>query len=333
MTDLLTDTTPSPIKAFLIGKQGHGKTGAKASLIALGYKLRMLNFDNGADILRNLLTNPYYPYHKYMLDNNISLKSAISVLTITEDMKKIVEDNKSRFVPKSARGYSRAIDMMDSWIDGKENYGSITTWGDDVILDIDTLGTMADLAYFQIQELNGRLGARQEGYDYLRDVGGAQGLLRNLMQTLFSPYIKCNVLINSHVTWVDEAKGFMSKPNLESLSDPIGYPTAIGIALSPIVGKWFNNVFIVEQTGSGLTQKHEISTVPIKNIAAKNSLPGLLKPRYPIETGMAEIFCALRGEKVPQELIDSCGKKKSSVASIPGTISKVTPIPTKTTAA
>lgn len=325
--DLLTDKTTQPIKAFLVGKQGTGKTGSKACLVAMGYKLRMLNFDNGADILKNLLTNPYYPYRKYMEEHEISLAGAISVITITEEMKKIIEDQKSRFIPKSARGYSRAVDMIDNWIDGETKLGPALSWDSNTILNIDTLGTLADLTYFHIQELNGRLGERQEGYNYQRDVGGAQGLLRNLMQTLFSPYMKCNILIDSHITYVDESKGSYERPNLESISDPIGYPTCIGRALSPVVGKWFNNVFIIEQSGSGLTEKHEISTVTLKNIAAKNSLPGLLKSRYPIETGLAEIFATLRNEPKPLDLIEACSKMKPKVTSIPGKI------PTKTTAA
>ena len=315
--DLLTDSSKPPIKAFLVGKQGHGKTGSKASLVAMGYKLRMLNFDNGADILKNLLTNPHYPYRKYMEDHKIPLKGAIDVCTITEEMKKITEDHKSRFVPRQARGYSKTIDMIDNWVNDEVKLGPVLSWDENTILNIDTLGTLADLAYFHIQELNGRLGARQEGYDYQRDVGGAQGLLRNLMQTLFSPHFKCNILIDAHITWVDESKGTYERPNIESISDPTGYPSAIGRAISPIIGKWFNNILIIEQTGSGVTEKHEISTVPIKNIAAKNSLPNILKPRYPIETGLAEIFCALRGEPSPTDLIEKC-KPKSRVASIPG---------------
>ncbi len=329
MTDLLTDTTFSPIKAFKVGKQGHGKTGADACLVAMGYKLRILDFDNGSDILKNLLTNDYYPYKKYMFDHKIPAQGAISVQKISEQMVKKVEkigvEETARFVPKSAKGFTRTVDILEEWKDGNINYGPVETWGNDVILSIDTLGTLSDLAYFHIQALNGRLGARQEGFDYQRDVGGAQGILRNLIQKLFSPLIKCNVLIGAHITYVDESKGSFSQPTLESISDPIGYPQAIGRALSPVIGKWFNNVFIIEQSGSGLSSKNEILTQPSKNVAAKTSLPGLLKSRYPIETGMAEIFCALRGEPSPKELIEACAKMKPKVAAIPGT--KTTPIP------
>jgi uncharacterized protein YqkB len=329
MTDLLTDTTHPPIKAFKVGKQGHGKTGADACLVAMGLKLRILDYDNGSDILKNLLTKPFYPYHKYMLDHKIPLSNAINVQKISERMikktEKIGVDELTRYVPEKARGFSKTVDLLEDWKDKEVNFGPIETWESDVILSIDTLGTLADLAYFHTQNLNGRLGARQEGFDYQRDVGGAQGILRNLIQKLFSPLVKCNVLINAHITYVDESKGFSSVPTLESISDPTGYPQAIGRALSPVIGKWFNNVFILEQAGSDFNPTYEIRTMPSKNVAAKTSLPGLLKSRYPIETGMAEIFCALRGEKPPQELIDACSKMKPKVAAIPGT--KTTPIP------
>ena len=38
-------------KMLLIGASGSGKTGALASLAAAGYKLRILDYDNGLDFL------------------------------------------------------------------------------------------------------------------------------------------------------------------------------------------------------------------------------------------------------------------------------------------
>lgn len=316
MPDLLDHHSSQTTKSFIVGNQGDGKTGAKASLVALGYKLRMLDFDNGADILKNLLTRYDYPYRKYMEDNKIPLRGAVSICTISEKMRK--HPKEGRFIPATAQGWEKMVDMLENWTDGETKLGPVESWGNNTILDFDTFGTLADLAYFHIQALNGRLGARQEGYDYQRDVGGAQGILKNLLQKIFSKEIKCNILINSHITWVDESRGSAERPRVDGvLSDPKGYPTAIGRALSPTIGKYFNNVLIIEQTGSGLTNKHEICTVPMKGISAKTALPNVLKPRYPIETGLAEIFCALRNEPEPKAIIDACGRK-SNIARIPG---------------
>ncbi len=319
MTDLLDHHSSESTKTFIIGKQGHGKTGAKASLVAIGYKLRMLDYDNGADILKNLLTNYHYPYRKYMEDHNIPLRGAVNICTITEQMTKKTEDGRSRPVPKNANGFTKTIDMLENWTDGETKLGPVESWDNDCILDIDTFGTLADLAYFHIQALNGRLGARQEGYDYQRDVGGAQGILKNLLQKLFSPLIGCNILINSHITWVDESGGTSERPRNDGITtDPTGYPSAIGRALSPVAGKYFNNVLMVEQSGSGVTSKHEIVTVPLKGVSLKTSAPGLLRPRYSVETGLAEIFCTLHNKPPPTELIEAFTKLKPKVTPIPG---------------
>ncbi len=277
----------------------------------------MLDFDNGADILKNLITNPYYPYRAYMEEKKIPLRGALNYITITEQMVK--HKSEGRFVPKSALGFERMVDLLENWVDGEIKLGPVESWGNDTILVIDTFATLSDLAYYRIQALNGRLGARREGYDYQRDVGGAQGILGDFLKKIFNPFIKCNVLTSSHVTWVDESKGTSERPRVDGIeTDPTGYPSAIGRALSPVVGKYFNNVLSIEQSGSGLTEKHEIITVPKNGISAKTALPGLLKLKYPVETGLAEIFCALRGEDPPKDLISKFEKLKPKVASIPG---------------
>ncbi len=196
MPDILDHASGQTTKLFIVGDQGEGKTGSLIALAAIGYKIRILDFDNGADILKNLLTNYAYPYRKYMEENNIPLRGAINICTITEPM----EMNKieGRFVPKTAKGFAKAVSMIENWQDGDIKLGPIETWGTDTVLVTDTFGTLADLAYFNIQSLNSRLGARQEGYDYQRDVGGAQGVLKNYLQKLFSPQIKCNIICISH---------------------------------------------------------------------------------------------------------------------------------------
>jgi hypothetical protein len=318
MTDLLDHHSSEITKTFIVGKQGTGKTGLIASAVAIGYKAIILDFDNGVDILKNLLTSYKYPYRKYMEDNKIPLRGAVNICTISEQMIKHKTEN--RFVPKSASGWTKMVDMLEHWKDGEIDLGPAESWGSDTILVLDTFGTCSDLAYFHIQALNGRLGARQEGYDYQRDVGGAQGILKNLLQKLFSKYIQCNVLINSHITWVDESKGISERPRSDGVvsDDPTGYPSAIGRALSPVAGKYFNNVLMVEQSGQGITSKHEIVTVPAKGVSIKSSAPGILKPRYSVETGLAEILCTLSGKDEPKSLTDMFAALKPKVTSIPG---------------
>ena len=65
-------------KLMLLGESGAGKSGALASLVTAGYKLRILDFDNGLDTLKNYLTDPTSAYAKEILAKGIDLNEAVS---------------------------------------------------------------------------------------------------------------------------------------------------------------------------------------------------------------------------------------------------------------
>lgn len=315
MPSILDHHSKLTTKMINIGEPGTGKTGALAALVAAGYKVRLLDCDNGADTLLPLLTHPKYPYAKYMADHNIDVAQGLIYCTITERMK--IDVNEKRPVPRTAAGFGKAMAMLENWKDGDINLGHIETWDTDCVLVIDTFGTLADLAFFNIQALNRRLGARREGFDFQRDVGGAQGVLIDLLKLLYDPAIKCNVIIMSHVTWVDESRGIADRPKSGEnvLQEVKGFPSAIGRALSPVIGKYFNNVLYTSMSGSGASVRREIWTVPREGVRVKNSAAATLKPSYNVETALAEIFAALRGEPEPLDLIKACGRPSGPSAS------------------
>ena len=53
MPSLSSHQSNSFTKLLLTGDSGSGKTGALVSLVALGYKLRVLDLDNGLDSLKS----------------------------------------------------------------------------------------------------------------------------------------------------------------------------------------------------------------------------------------------------------------------------------------
>ena len=80
------DPTNDPAKIYLVGETGSGKTGAKASLVCAGYKLRMIDTDKGFKTLRSLLTDPHYPYADYMRRHNIDPSKNVSVIPVDTPM-------------------------------------------------------------------------------------------------------------------------------------------------------------------------------------------------------------------------------------------------------
>ena len=94
------DTT----KLLFVGDSGAGKTGALASLAAAGYKIRILDLDNGVDVLRDLLTSSKYP--KDAVGN-------VDYVTITEPMKNVG----GKLIPAKASVWQRLTSMLGEWKD------------------------------------------------------------------------------------------------------------------------------------------------------------------------------------------------------------------------
>jgi hypothetical protein len=316
----LFDASTESAKMLLIGDQGHGKTGAKAALIAAGYKLRMIDVDRGSKILRSLLTDPHYPYAAYMKKHGIDPREPgrISCIPINVPMDvtntTVRRDGRNMsydiLAPTSARPWAQVLDLMKNWKDGDLNLGAITDWDNDTIFDIDTLSTLAELAKYWNQALNNRLGALED--DHGRDTGAAQELVSRLAIKLTNPEVRCNVIITTHRTWIDMERGAPLSPEQllreKKSVEARGYPTIIGRALSPFLGKRWNDQVIVQQSDRG---ERKIHTEMTDNTAAKHSV--WLEPTYPLSSGLAEIFAALQFKSLPEDFIPSIrGKDKDS---------------------
>lgn len=321
----ILDDINSPAKILVIGKSGSGKTGALASLVAAGYNLRILDTDKGIRTLRSLVTDPRYPYKAIIdrkkIDLNLAVRymeidTAMKMRTVTKSLPGGKTSSETLLAPLNANAWGKAMNLLDKWKDGDLDLGSISTWGPMDVLVLDSFSTLAKCAYYFSQAMNGRLGAADSGFDYQRDVGAAQSQLTRLLELLYDSNITCNVVIISHITWVDESAGVASRPKGNDskdggiiLSNPDGYPSAIGRALSPQMGKYFNDVFISTSEGSGMAVRREISTVPKDGVMAKNSV--FMERAYPVQYGLAEIFAAIRGTPRPLDLIEACAPRRA----------------------
>lgn len=327
MASILADID-SPAKILLIGKSGAGKTGALASLVAAGYNLRIIDTDKGVRTLRSLITDSRYPYAKIIAAKGIDLNHAVRYVSIDTAMKlrtiqvKIGENkftSQTLLAPNDAKAWPKVVGLLDGWKEDGLDLGPVSSWGPMDVLVLDSFSTLAQCAYYFSQSMNGRLGARDQGYDFQRDVGEAQSQLRRLLELLYDSSIGCNVVVISHITWVDESRGVASRPqeNTATFAAPDGYPSAIGRALSPQMGKYFNDMFVVRNSGSGSSVQRNISTVPMDGVVAKNSV--FMDREYPASTGLASIFAAIRGKAPPTDLIEAT-KVRVAAPSAPPTV-------------
>jgi len=255
-------------KLLIEGDSGSGKTGALASLVAAGYKLRILDFDNGLE-----------PLKQYVRRDSPALLSNVEFVSLRDERKA------GALGPKVTKptAFIRAIKLLDHWkytddSDNNIDLGIPAEWGPDCILVVDSLTFMSDAAWNFREPLTPR--GKSGDYDKRAVYGDAQGAIEDVLALLTSESFRTNVIVISHIKYIDNPDGTRK-----------AYPTAVGSALSPIIPRYFNSVALCQTNAGG---KRTIQTTATAMIDLKNPKPFEMLPSYPIETGLAAFFAVLR---------------------------------------
>lgn len=267
MTNIAEHQSASTTKILCLGDSGAGKSGGLASLAEAGYNLRIVDVDNGLDILRDYLTNPISPYKK-------DAAARVEYETLTDTMRQ----QGGRLIPVKASVWQRTVNLLDDWKTAGPpavNFGNISTWSEKDVLVIDSLSFLADHALKFMLSLNMRLGQKPHQSDW----GDAQLLISGLLEKLYDESVKCNVVVNCHIKYMEDANGITKC-----------FPESVGKALSPKIGRYFNNVVLFKTSGS--TRK--IITKSTPQLELKTSSPLKVKDEYPISSGLADLFRDLR---------------------------------------
>jgi hypothetical protein len=247
------------VKLLYIGDSGTGKTGSLTSLVKAGYKIKIWDTDNGADILSQFVRHDCPD----KLDN-------IEYEPLRDQLKATPTGPVVSGTPKA---FVRAIQLLDKWTDGSVP----SEGGDETIAVVDSFSGLGTAAMFWAQGMNA--GAKDPRQWYF----AAQQALEKVIDMLTSAAFKCNVIVISHIDYKEREDGVTK-----------GYARAIGSALGPILPKYFNNLILCESSGLGKNVKRTIKTMPTGIIDLKTSAPFKFGEPLPIESGMAEIFAKLK---------------------------------------
>lgn len=278
-------------KLLLLGHSGAGKTGALASLAQAGYNLRILDLDNGLDILKDYLSSPKSQYMR----NGADYSKSVTFQTLTDEMKQ----SGGTVYPVRATVWQRVMTQLDGWTDGTEKLGKLATWTEKDILVVDSLSTLAQAALNFDHQMNGFLGKSPTQNEARRSVWRAQDLLRGFLNLIYDENIKANVILTAHITFASD----MGSPQKDAQGNTDwtsvqGFPNAVGKALSPHIPRWFNSVLVARTVGAGQHAKHRIYTssqmIDGVVITGKTSAPSKVLAEYPLESGLADYFKALR---------------------------------------
>lgn len=271
-------------KLLIEGDSSSGKTGALASLVGAGYKLRIQDYDNGLEPLKQYVRRDFPD----KIDN-------VEYVTLRDKYKAGPE---GPMVVK-ADAFVRGVKLLDHWkykdeTTGQDvDFGVPATWGPDCILVIDSFTFMSDAA-FNFREPLAPRGSNGK-YDMRAVYKDAQDAVEGVLALLTSEAFRTNVIVITHIRYVDNPDGTRR-----------GYPTAVGSALSPVIPRYFNSVALCQTSGKGV---RTIRTATTGMIDLKNPRPFAMADSYPIEIGLAEFFKVLRDQTKEQPTPEPTPKK------------------------
>lgn len=251
------------IKMLLIGDSGNGKTGALASIVNAGFKLFVLDFDNGLEPLQQFVDK----------DKQENL--------IYEPLHDELHAVGGKMLPKGTpRAFAKSLDLLTKWKTEDGDFGSPSKFGRDTFVVIDSLTHMCNAALRYVQVLNNNGGGKITQPEW----GEAQRLVEGVLSLLYSTNFQTNVVITAHIAYVQSADQQDDKGNPDG--EIRGLPMALGQKLPPKIPSYFNHMLLMEKRGSGIATKRYLTTTPNGVISTKSPVEGI--PReLPIETGLA----------------------------------------------
>jgi hypothetical protein len=257
------DYLASPVKKLLyIGDSGGGKTTSLFSLLQMGKKLRIYDYD--------CLLSPLITYTKLKapeLLGNIEFMSFRDRFKTTE-MGPIIDGQPKAFVA--------SLRALDKWEDGTKP----CDWGPDYVVVIDSHTTQARAAYFWARGLQGASGLPEgvsaKGVEPRAIYHTAQQAVMNIVASLTSSEFHTNVIVIAHVKYI-EHDGTVK-----------GYPLSVGTAISPEIPTYFPAVALATKaSGNRVIRTRSTNMIDLKD-------PKTFDPAYatelPMDTGLAEIF-------------------------------------------
>lgn len=275
-----------PVRMMIVGYPGTAKTGMIASLLNVGYKVRVIDYDGNT---QSLIT----------YTDKDKLKN-LDIVYIEDKMR-----NGDRFIETTGipTAFKRGLDLMDEWKykepDGTEvNLGRSKDWGCDTVLVLDSLTAMGEASMRRQMSLSNKTP--------LNNTDGVWGLAMNqqnaFVERLTSEANDFHVIALAHIKMIGPPKtrntdDDTTKAIKEQMADMIKtryFPNALGRELPPIIGGHFPILIEAsnEFSTGGILKDRVIRVIPRPEIDLK--LPSKVSfDKASVKDGLARIFAEL----------------------------------------
>ena len=247
-----------PPKILVAADSKMGKTSLLATLANAGYNLRVMDFDNGAEILDDYLTPEGM--------------ERTSILTFEDDSPDLRTGT-------SAWGKFQNV-FINGWKDSEEDLGKLSTWTSQDVLAIDTLSFMARAAMrFAIRTA----GRSPETQAQIQDYGELARLVESKIAWLTSRAFPGCLVVNTHITTIEDEMGRSRM-----------YPAALGKAIPLVCARYFNSLIRLDRKITKNGNELVIRTVSDTKMALGTSVPNKLEPEEPPDLSL--LFEKIRGD-------------------------------------
>lgn len=263
MPSLADHHSSNLVKLLLLGDAKSGKTTSLASLVAAGYNLRILDFDNLLDPLAGRIRRTC-PERLESVEFR-SLRDAYKGTAA------------GTIIDGKPKAWIDSLRMLNHWKYDDVDLGVPGTWGHNCILVIDSLSRWCDAAFdfHDVMTPKGKSG-ESDGRAIYRN---AQDDVERQIANLTSPSFNTNVILICHGTYMDRPDGTTQI-----------FPQGVGQKLSPKIPQYFPNYI-------RLTRRGEKRVMQLKSDAmislANNLSPDLATADLDPDTGLAQFFAGL----------------------------------------
>lgn len=257
MPSLTDHPSADLVKMLGVGDSGCAKSGSLASLALAGYRLFIADFDNGLDVLANILR----PYPEALARVNYETFTNTyewggGEVKISPGQVKPTEIVKSK--PKTVDAFRRGLRYISEH----------SAEGPDAFLVVDSLTALGIKSLENTQALTGSLGKNPTQPEW----GNAMADLENFLQLMASAAVTCNTVMFTHKTYVEGDDGVATP-----------YPLALGSKLPPKVPRYFNTMVGYVVSGTGENTRREIVTTPYRGLGFKTTSPMTVKGKYALD--------------------------------------------------
>ncbi len=280
-----------PIKMFLLGYSGTGKTTAYSSLAVdklidskAAYKLYILDFDAKAEEMIRAALGSLLKTKKISQSQHDEALGQCDICVCKENTGIVPVAAAKGMVDKigvvgQASAWTAAVKQLKAWA---------TTLDSQSILIVDSLTYAAKAASNWSMGANNKLNKELTWQDYQ----GPQQLIENLITICADS--SSNVIITGHQNPVELYRNtgrIDDKGNpIEELMETVVVPTSIGKAGSIKLPARMNHLLVASDS---MSKDRRIWTKPTAGVTTKTPFFAQCKDWYPLDTGLAEYF-ALR---------------------------------------